>query len=85
VTAGFRAEDVRLVGETRPDQLFRGIVQLVEPIGSDTFVEVEVGESMIVARVPPDASVQIGEVVDLEVALGGVHLFERAGGSRISR
>ena len=53
VTAGFRAEDVRLVGETRPDQLFRGVVQLVEPIGSDTFVEVEVGESTIVARVPP--------------------------------
>ena len=87
VTAGLRAEDVRLVpdGAGSPDHSFRGIVQLVEPIGSDTFVELEVGDATVVARVSPDANLELGQAVELEVTPTQVHLFERAGGNRISR
>jgi multiple sugar transport system ATP-binding protein len=87
VVAGFRAEDLRLVrgGAEDSEQSFDGIVQLIEPIGSDTFVELEAGGAMLVARVHPDESPDIGERVRVEVDTTRVHLFEPTGGARLSR
>ncbi len=88
VTAGVRAEDVRIRFDNDPaaaDSSLQGVVQLVEPVGSDTFVEVEIAGSEVVARVAPDATVEIGQVVEVEIAPGRVHLFERSGGVRINR
>ena len=88
VTAGVRAEDVSVKldeGTGAAGLSFQGIVQLVEPVGSDTFVEIETEGTLIVARVSPDAMVEIGQVVRAEVTPGRVHLFEQSSGARINR
>ena len=85
VTAGVRAEDVRLVLDDDPVAALQGVVQLVEPVGSDTFVEVEVAGNVIVVRVSPELDLEIGQTVRFHVEARQVHLFERPGGERINR
>ena len=86
VAMGVRAEDVRIgpegsVRDGAPS--FRATVELLEPIGSDTFVELSVGDATIVARVAPDAGLQLGQNVTAELTPGRIHLFEREQGERI--
>jgi len=86
VSAGFRAEDVRIAdGQLgNGDHSFKAAVRLLEPIGSDTFVELEVEGSGLVARVTPDRYFKIGDTVTVEVSPTRVHLFERDGGERLN-
>ena len=86
VALGVRAEDVRIrsaATEVAPVGSFRASVQLLEPIGSDTFVELAAGDATVVARVAPDVGLTIGEAVQASIAPGRIHLFDRAGGQRI--
>jgi multiple sugar transport system ATP-binding protein len=86
VALGIRAEDVavRLNGSGEsPVGTFGASVQLLEPIGSDTFVELASGDATVVARVAPDFRLEIGQTVQATVAPGRVHLFDREGGQRI--
>ena len=83
VAAGLRAEDVSL-GSAGP-LTFEATVGLQEPIGSDTFVELEAGESAVVARIPPDHLVSTGERVTAIVKPGRVHLFDLETTARINK
>jgi multiple sugar transport system ATP-binding protein len=86
VALGIRAEDVTVrhsgSGES-PVGTFGATVQLLEPIGSDTFVELASGDATVVARVAPDFHLEIGQSVQATLAPGRVHLFDREGGQRI--
>ena len=76
-------EDETVVG-VRPHEVrigegpFEGVVKLVEPMGSEAFVHLDVGEDTLIARVaaPP----AVGEVVS--VALGHTYRFEPSDGTR---
>jgi len=84
VALGVRAEDVRIdAGAGALPGGFPATVALLEPIGSDTFVELSVGASTIVARVSPDLPLGIGQPVTAAVAPGRAHLFDAASGLRI--
>jgi len=78
LTAGLRAEDVTLVGagEAEPGATFDATVELIEPIGSDTFVELAADTSRLVARVAPDVRPSIGDQVTVRVRRDRVYLFD---------
>jgi multiple sugar transport system ATP-binding protein len=86
VALGVRAEDVQIVRQDAEPKAgsFEASVQLLEPIGSDTFVELAVGPAAVVARVDPDLALEIGQQVHAEMAPNKIHLFERANGDRIN-
>jgi multiple sugar transport system ATP-binding protein len=86
VALGVRAEDVHVVAQDATDVAgsFQASVQLLEPIGSDTFVELSVGPASIIARVQPDLPLEIGQLVHAEMIPGRIHLFERGQGERIN-
>jgi ABC-type sugar transport system ATPase subunit len=86
MAAGFRSEDVHVTTAAAPrgPLAFEATVQLLEPIGSDTFVELAVGDATIIARVAPDLPLQLGQKVTAEATQGRVHLFDRATGERIN-
>jgi multiple sugar transport system ATP-binding protein len=86
VALGIRAEDVRIVNVGSPNNpgSFDATVQLLEPIGSDTFVELAAGPATVVARIHPDLPVELGELVRAEMSPGRVHLFDRESGERIN-
>ena len=85
VALGVRAEDVVVHADGRAPgpSSFQATVGLMEPIGSDTFVELQVGESTIVARVDPDLPISLGQAVVAEFRPAGVHLFDRESSERI--
>jgi multiple sugar transport system ATP-binding protein len=85
VALGVRAEDVKiqLNGAADTERTFGAQVGLMEPIGSDTFVELAVGPSTIVARAAPDIDVTLGQNVRAELAPGRVHLFDLESGNRL--
>lgn len=85
VALGIRAEDVAIhpVGSMTDRATFPSTVGLMEPIGSDTFVELLVGDATIVARVDPDTTVAPSQPVSATLRPGGIHLFSRDSGERI--
>jgi multiple sugar transport system ATP-binding protein len=84
---GVRAENVGLNvladgAQAGPNEL-PGTIVLLEPMGSDTFVEVRAGDQSIVARVSPSLSLSLGQSVALTLALDRVHLFDAQTQERI--
>jgi multiple sugar transport system ATP-binding protein len=79
VVLGIRAEDVRVIVDATepPAGSFGATVALLEPIGSDTFVELQAGDATVVARVAPDVKLEIGQTVHAVLTPGRVHLFDR--------
>jgi ABC-type sugar transport system ATPase subunit len=85
VALGVRAEDVIVHpnGSAAGRATFGATVGLMEPIGSDTFVELDVGTATVVARVDPDLPIALGQRVSAELRPSGIHLFARESGERI--
>jgi len=83
VTLGVRAEDlaIDLSGAAGP-RTFEATVRLLEPIGSDTYVELAVGGTSLVSRAAPDIPVTLGQAVRARMT-GRIHLFDRSTGDRI--
>jgi multiple sugar transport system ATP-binding protein len=82
---GIRAEDVRL---TAADGVAEGSgvigeVGLLEPLGSDTYVEVSRGAVAITGRVEPDRRLRLGEKVACHLPRQKLHFFDQATGARL--
>jgi multiple sugar transport system ATP-binding protein len=60
-------------------EMCRGRVDVVEPMGAETFVYVQVGGGTLVARAEPTTGLSVGDEVGLGVAPSRVHLFDAAG------
>ncbi|NJN19132.1 MAG: ABC transporter ATP-binding protein [Oscillochloris sp.] len=85
VLLGVRAEDARIVARVDQDEAgFDGAVELLEPLGSDTFVEVGRGEHRLTARVEPDKAPRLAEPVRLRLPWNRLHLFDAATEQRIN-
>ena len=86
VVAGIRPEDVRLVPLDTSDaetSLIRGAVEVVEPLGAEQHLLVDVGGEIITARVPRDTRVNPGEKVALSVADDRLHAFGSESGAAL--
>jgi len=78
-TAGFRAEDIRL----DPAGVVRGIVRVVEDIGSDAYVYVDGTYGALVVRLPADgARPHAGDRVNLTLDAARAHFFDTGGARR---
>jgi multiple sugar transport system ATP-binding protein len=79
VVVGLRAEHLRPVTETeRADQasVIDGIVSLVEPLGSELQVAVDVGGQLITARLSRRQPVCVDEKLAFAVDTDNLHLFD---------
>jgi multiple sugar transport system ATP-binding protein len=86
VLLGIRAEDVTLsaAGGTVAANGFAGTVALLEPLGSDTFVEVSNGSNSITARVEPDRPLNVGDAVIVNLPREKLHLFHAESQQRLN-
>jgi ABC-type sugar transport system ATPase subunit len=78
-----RSEDIALDVGPSP-QTTAARVALVEPLGSDTFLELEAGDASLTARVDADRRPAIGESVNLRFRLENLHLFDATSGARLN-
>jgi ABC-type sugar transport system ATPase subunit len=58
-------------------------VGLLEPLGSDTYVEVNRGAVAITGRVEPDRRLRLGDRVALDFPRQKLHFFDVATGERL--
>ncbi|HID93967.1 MAG TPA: sn-glycerol-3-phosphate ABC transporter ATP-binding protein UgpC [bacterium (Candidatus Stahlbacteria)] len=79
-TLGVRPEDIEIAAN---DSEVKGIVSVVEPIGSEFFIHVEIGQTAITVRTKLDRELRIGDKINLSFDPQKLHLFDRIDGSRI--
>jgi ABC-type sugar transport system ATPase subunit len=60
-----------------------GRATVVEPLGSDTLVSLDVGGTPVIARLPPRLVRRSGEDVALAADPANIHFFEQATGGRL--
>jgi multiple sugar transport system ATP-binding protein len=78
VTLGVRSEHVLV--STHPDSdAIEARVVLVEPVGSDMFVSLAIGEVPCIARTEPRSDIEEGQTVWLTFVADRLHLFDSAG------
>ncbi len=76
---GLRPEHIRLSDTAS----WRGVVNLVEPTGADTYVVVETPAGKVTVRTSPQTQVRPGDTVGLEIQADHVTWFDQATGLRL--
>lgn len=80
VVLGVRPEDVSVHKKHALPTTFESSVYVLEPIGSETIVNLRVGTSIIKAKVLPDLILKMGETVWLEMPQNKLHIFDKKSG-----
>lgn len=65
-------------------QRLKATVEVVEPMGAETYLYVKAGETGLVARVDPHRACRVGDTVELAVMMERGHLFDKASTKRIA-
>jgi multiple sugar transport system ATP-binding protein len=78
VTLGIRPEDLGLAA-SGVEADFYGEVHFLEPVGSDKYVSLRVGEEELMLRTAPRLTLQKGQQIGLTLAWSRLHLFDAAG------
>jgi sn-glycerol 3-phosphate transport system ATP-binding protein/multiple sugar transport system ATP-binding protein len=81
VDMGVRAEDLAVDDASS----WRGEVEVVEALGSETFAHVHTEAGDVVLRLPAQALLRRGDRVGVSIAPEAVHLFDASDGKRIGR
>jgi multiple sugar transport system ATP-binding protein len=83
---GIRAENVRVVAPSHANtsESFTGEVELLEPLGSDTFIEIGRDKHNLTARVEPDRRLKVGETVGVQLPRHKLHFFDMQSGERLN-
>ncbi|GGK04735.1 ABC transporter ATP-binding protein [Luteimonas terricola] len=56
--------------------VFEAVVEVVEPVGSEVFVNLRLGDHALVARLPPGQLPRVGETLSMRVAVEALHFFD---------
>ncbi len=88
VLCGIRAEDVSVNGgvdgaESAIRSAPQGVIDLVEPLGSDVFVSIALGADMLLARAHPDLPLQETQKTAVLLNLSKLHLFDATSGDNL--
>jgi multiple sugar transport system ATP-binding protein len=78
VTMGIRPEDVHESTAQDPaNSTFEVLVEVVEPIGHEIYLDVKIGPAEIIARVSPDTPVKVGQKIKLAATTEKLHAFDQ--------
>lgn len=80
---GVRPEDIGASGDGPESTRCRATVDLVEPMGSETFVHLRLGDAPLLSRLSGDAVPRVGETIELVLNLSRAHLFDAASGAAV--
>ena len=82
VTLGIRPEDIE-IAETEGQNAFPATVQVVEPMGDQNFLHLDLGGSAVTAAVGGNYDVEAGTTVLLRFPESKIHLFDSTTGEAI--
>jgi multiple sugar transport system ATP-binding protein len=76
VTVGIRPEDLQLAADPAVGQTITASVEVVEPIGNETYINVNAGTFALIAAVGRKSRVESHQSVHLQPSLATLHLFD---------
>jgi multiple sugar transport system ATP-binding protein len=82
VVLGVRPEDLQPLDSGHA--AFHAQLEVLEPVGNEIFLNLRFGAQTLVSRVPPRALPEPGSSVALGLVAARLHLFDPAGGARVS-
>lgn len=82
LTLGVRPENISPVATAAEGQII-AVVEVVEPMGSENYLNLKVAGQTIIVRVSPDYKPAIGQSIGLKVDVAKLHLFEPQSGAII--
>lgn len=74
---GLRPEDIYIAKRQTPEAVMEGEIYVTEPLGSETIVDIQVGDNLVKANVDPDFIGRIGEKIWLSINKEKIHLFDK--------
>jgi len=81
---GVRPEDLRVATSSDPAGLcFEGVVEVVEKLGSEILLDMQVGADMLVAAVEPSVRAKRGDRLGLALNPERLHFFDLASDAAI--
>jgi multiple sugar transport system ATP-binding protein len=84
VTVGIRPEDLRLANGSDPAGLcIDAVVEVVERLGSEILLDMQVGGQSMVAAVEPSVRAQHGDKIRLALRPDRLHFFDTTSGAAI--
>lgn len=83
VTVGLRPEAFG-ADDGQPGPILEAPVGVVEPLGSDTLVLVNLAGHELIARLAPNLAVAVGKPIRLRPDLARLHLFDRSTGRSLA-
>ncbi|ELZ36639.1 ABC transporter ATP-binding protein [Halorubrum tebenquichense] len=81
-TLGIRPENIDVVERPTGEETLTATVEVVEPIGSDNYVHLDVNEDFL-ARSPPDVQPEAGDEVGVVFDEADLHLFDAETGEDV--
>lgn len=81
VMVGIRPDDLTVGGAT---PLFQGVVNVLEPLGSETLVYVTINGTEVIAKASGRTPPAVGDQVSLSAAASDMHLFDTHTGQRLT-
>jgi multiple sugar transport system ATP-binding protein len=77
ITIGIRPEDLDITRDTTcVGNILHGKVEIVESLGNEILLHLQIGLSSVLARVKPSSSIQIGDEVNVIVNTQRLHVFD---------
>ena len=77
VTMGVRPEELREATPQDPaNTVFDAMVEVVEPIGHEIYLDVQAGPVELIARVSPDTPAKVGQKIKLAATVEKLHAFD---------
>ncbi len=82
VVLGIRPENIREAetenrrGSGDPLVAIRVVIEFVEPLGHEVIIHGRIGDDLLVAKTEPHHAPQVGDELQLEIELAGLHVFD---------
>jgi multiple sugar transport system ATP-binding protein len=84
VTVGLRPEEIQAApAGANGMPAVQGVVELIEPLGSETHVSVRVGEEILICRFPPRSGLEAGSTINVQFDPQQMKVFDAASGMRL--
>ena len=83
LVVGIRPENLSVVQTAVPGSTIEAKVDLAEPMGAETYLHLQTGSTVSIARVPPTAIYQPGQTVIMRPDLDRLHFFDPATGQAL--
>jgi multiple sugar transport system ATP-binding protein len=75
VILGLRPQDLPKASSPVEGETFKALVEIIEPIGNEIYLDVKAGRDSLIASVAPKTKVTPHEEILLQVNLENIHLF----------